>query len=121
MFIKGRGILEIGDDVIINSNHVFNPIGGQGVTSIVVDEGAKLLLGSQVGISNSAFYCTTGITIEDNVLIGGSCKIWDTDFHSLDKNIRGTKYDKGISLPVRIKKNCFHWSKLYNIKRSYYR
>lgn len=40
-------------------------------------------IGNNVGITNSCFVSTKGITIEDNVLIGGNCKFYDTDFHSI--------------------------------------
>ncbi|MDN3664920.1 MULTISPECIES: acyltransferase [Algibacter] len=83
LFLKGRGLLEVGDDVTINSNYFFNPIGGQTFTSIVVGKNAKLSIGDRVGISNTAIYCAQEIVIKNNVLIGGDCKIYDTDFHSV--------------------------------------
>ena len=62
-----------------------------------------------VGISNSTIICSTRIKIEDNVLIGNGCKIWDTDFHSLDSKIRGTQGDSVDTKreSIKIKKNAF--------------
>ncbi|WMI66630.1 acyltransferase [Aestuariibaculum sp. YM273] len=107
LFLKGKGNITFGNHVTINSNYFFNPIGGQTFSSIVVAKQAKLKIGNHVGISNTAIFCSIEIVVEDNVLIGGGCKIWDTDFHSLDKNIRGTEKDNGESIPVKIKKNAF--------------
>ncbi len=42
------------------------------------------MFGDNVGISSTAIICHKGITIGDNVKIGGNVVIYDTDFHSLD-------------------------------------
>lgn len=84
LFLKAKkGNLVIGEGVKFNSRASANPIGGDTRTSIVVAENAKLTIGNNVGISNSAFVCKTEINIGNNVFIGGSCKIWDTDFHPI--------------------------------------
>ena len=108
IFLKGRGLFEIGDNVTINSNYFFNPIGGQGFTSILVEEKGKLSIGNNVGISNTAIYCSNHIIIEDDVLIGGDCKIYDTDFHSLNIDDRLKKPEKNIQTkPVLIASGVF--------------
>ena len=61
-----------------------NPIGGDTVLRLVVGKGAELVIGNHVGISNSTIFSKNRIEIGDYVYIGGSCKIWDTDFHTLD-------------------------------------
>ena len=45
--------------------------------------GGTLSIGDNVGISNSTICCANKITICDNVNVGGGCKIFDTDFHSV--------------------------------------
>jgi len=42
-----------------------------------------LSIGNNVGISNSSIFCSKGITIEDDVMIGVNCIIMDTDHHSI--------------------------------------
>src|SRR5690606_35900711 len=82
----------------------YNVIGGDVRTNLIVEKGCKLIIGNNVGISNSTIVCHKSIVIEDNVLIGGGCKVYDTDFHSIclsqriepyqsvsDKNIEGVK------------------------------
>ncbi len=110
IFVKNLGKLVIGDNFKANSGKRYNPIGGDIILRLICLKDAELIIGSNVGISNSTIYCTTKITIEDEVVIGGGCKIWDTDFHSLNPNIRLTSLDKGGNIkksPICIKRNVF--------------
>lgn len=104
VFIRNKGELIIGENVRINSGKNYNVIGGDVRTNLIVEKGCKLIIGNNVGISNSTIVCHKSIVIEDNVLIGGGCKVYDTDFHSIclsqriepyqsvsDKNIEGVK------------------------------
>lgn len=107
LFFRCYGEFNYGSNVIINSSHAANPIGGNTFFSIVVCENGCLTIGDNVGMSSSAIYCIKNITIMDNVLIGGDCKIYDTDFHSIDPIIRLQDNDKGLSKPVLIKSGAF--------------
>jgi len=61
-----------------------------------------------LSMSNSAIVCVNSITIGDNVMIGGSCKIWDTDFHPIDPDMRKKDPNKNFkSRPIIIKDNAF--------------
>lgn len=107
--ISGHNKIEIGDNVIINSSSYFNRIGGDTRTLLVAYGNQKINIGNNVGISNSAIISHgEGITIEDFVMIGGSCKIYDTDFHSLDYVKRMEKNETDINTkPVLIKRAAF--------------
>lgn len=110
IFIENSGKIVIGDNFKANSGKRYNPIGGDTVLRLICTKNAELSIGNNVGISNSTIYCATKIVIEDNVAIGGGCKIWDTDFHSLDPTIRLTALDKGVNIKtgtIYIKKNTF--------------
>lgn len=108
IYIKSLGNLKIGDNCIINSSKNINPIGGDIISRLIVQENAMLHIGNNVGISNSTIYCVNKITIEDNVWIGGGCKIWDSDFHSIDPNIRLFQNDSNINTkPINIKERAF--------------
>lgn len=108
LFLLNKGKFILSDHVLINSKYSANPIGGQGFTSIVVEKDAILEIRKNVGISNSAIYCKKYILIEEDVLIGGDCRIYDSDFHSLDYIKRmGVKDDDIISKPVTIKRGAF--------------
>ena len=107
--LYGEGKIVIGDNVTLNSNIVFNPIGGISGISFHAAEGSVISIGNNVGISNSAFVAKgPGIEIEDDVMIGGSCKIYDTDFHSLTYAERIQYPDPGIKMgKVVIKQGAF--------------
>ena len=84
--INGRiyiyGKIVFGNDVSINSGFKYNPIGGQDRTIFYVRDKGNIIIGDNVGISNSAFFSTSSIRVEKNVRIGGGCKFYDNDFHS---------------------------------------
>lgn len=84
IFILNEGEITIGDHFKANSSKFANPIGGDGILRLVVRENGHLILGNNVGISNSTIVCWREIEIGNHVSIGGGCKIWDTDFHSTD-------------------------------------
>lgn len=108
LIVNNKGSLRIGDQARINSSKFKNIIGGDTRSSIIVKKGASLQIGRDFRMSNSAIYCAEQITIGDHVMIGGSCKIWDTDFHSLDRNQRMTNPNENYQTrPILIGNNVF--------------
>jgi acetyltransferase-like isoleucine patch superfamily enzyme len=109
IYINSKGNITIGTKCLINSGFQYNPISSQiKYTRITIKENASLSIGKNVGISNTCIYCANNITIKDNVLIGDGTKIWDTDFHSLDPEIRNFKGDYKINTkPIVIEKGVF--------------
>lgn len=68
----------------------------------------KIQIGNNVGISNAALVCRSGITIKDWVKIGGNVKIYDNDFHSIDYLRRREAVDESIQAePVVIEEDAF--------------
>lgn len=104
------GVCNIGDNFTMNNGMRYNPIGYPQPCMMVVTQGAKLIIGKNVGISQTSLICHHSITIGDNVKIGGGVKIYDTDFHSLDPDIRKNKeldiQSKKVA-PVIIGNNVF--------------
>lgn len=101
---------KIGNNCVINSGIVSNPIGRYTPSFFMVRENANLIIGNNVGISSAAIICHKGITIEDNVKIGGGVCLYDTDFHSLNPIDRGIpNMDKmnANSSSILIKENAF--------------
>jgi acetyltransferase-like isoleucine patch superfamily enzyme len=107
IFITGHGVLRLGSGVRINSSLSSNPIGGDTRCIFSMDSGTVISIGNNVGISNSALICKEKITIADNVIIGGGCKIYDSDFHSLDFDIRMSREDIPKKAEVVIKNGAF--------------
>ena len=110
IYVKNNGgTLKIGNNFTANSGINENPIGGDNLLRLVVyKKNAQLLIGENVGISNSTFVCWDKIEIGNNVVIGGGCKIWDTNFHSLDPITRTGVLDIDIKTnPIKICDNVF--------------
>jgi acetyltransferase-like isoleucine patch superfamily enzyme len=108
LLIKNNGKIDIGNSVRINSSMFANPIGGDGKTMLTTGPKGSIQIGNNVRISNAAIVSQETITIEDNVFLGGSCKIYDSDFHSLIPKFRCMDDDPDIKTkPVRICKDAF--------------
>lgn len=106
--IFNKGKLSISKNCKINSGQRFNPIGGDTITRFVIRKGGQILIKENVGISNSSFVSSSSIIIGENSIVGGGCKIWDTDFHSIYYSDRACKPEKNINTkPIIIGKNCF--------------
>lgn len=109
LFIRSSGVIKLGAGVTLNSCYSANPIGGAVMSSFKVFKGGSLQIGNRVGISNSAICCASLVVLEDDVLIGGNCAIYDTDFHSTKYNERiKNELDQDVrSSPVLIKRGAF--------------
>jgi acetyltransferase-like isoleucine patch superfamily enzyme len=102
------GSIAFGKNSIINSSKYKNIIGGDTRSSVVVKKNGQLNTGTNLRMSNSAIYCADKITIGDNVMIGGSCRIWDTDFHPLHPGTRTDNPNEGYKTkPIIIGNNVF--------------
>lgn len=103
-----KGTIEIGRNVQFRSGKNYNIIGGDTRLILHTYQDGVIKIGNNVGIANSAIVSMNHIEIEDDVFIGGSCKIWDTDFHSLYLEKRLMPYDTDInSKPILIKEGAF--------------
>jgi acetyltransferase-like isoleucine patch superfamily enzyme len=104
------GIFSIGKNLCMNNGIRGNPIGCFNRCTFFVDKGANLKIGSNLGISQAAIICHLSIEIGDNVKIGGGARIYDTDFHSIDPELRlnpKTDFANKRKLPVVIEDNVF--------------
>ncbi len=95
-FRRGKGTITIGDDFKANSGSHHNPIGGDSKLRLIAVGDGHISIGSNVGISNSTFVSRQSIIIGNHVRIGGGCRIWDNDFHSLDPLERTNGGDEHI-------------------------
>lgn len=99
----------IGNNFAMNNGIKGNPIGSYRKCTIFVDKNAELKIGNNVGISQTALICHKSITIGNDVKIGGGVSIYDTDFHSLNPDIRksGEDMEHRMEKSVVIKDNAF--------------
>jgi len=98
--------IRIGENVTINSCFGSNPIGGDERTVLFAKGEGKIIIGDNVGISNSAIIATTSVKIGNNVMIGGNVKIYDTDFHWIEAGKR-MEQPGGMSQSVIIEDEVF--------------
>jgi len=73
-----------GSNITIKSGINNNPLSRNIETTICVEDGALLSIGSNCGISSSCIWAHTAIEIGDRVMIGANTIIMDSDAHSLD-------------------------------------
>ncbi|MCJ8319609.1 MAG: acyltransferase [Colwellia sp.] len=116
IFIRNYGGITLGRNVKITSSFSKNPIVNSFFTSLVTEKNGKITIGDNTGISNSFFYSVSSITIGENVLIGAGCKVYDTDFHSIDPSERIKVGDKGRCKPVSIGDNVFIGASTFILK-----
>ena len=107
VYIHGfNGGVIFGNGCIVRSNENSNVSSGGNHTHLQVGENAHIIIGSNVKMSQVYITAMNNVTIQDNVMIGACVKIWDTDFHSADYELRlqskGTK-----TAPVTIKEGAF--------------
>lgn len=108
--VARKGKCVIGDKFLMINNIRGNPIGRVHKCILFVDNGAELIIGNNVGMSSTALVAKTSIRIGDNVKIGGGVCIYDTDFHSLDPEMRKVSAMDRINTnnkPVIIGNNVF--------------
>jgi acetyltransferase-like isoleucine patch superfamily enzyme len=87
MRIHNAGRTVIGRGVRINSGPS-NYVGGDRRMAIWVGKAGRLEIGDGCALSNSTIVCTDRVVIGEHAFIGGSCDIYDTDFHQLDAESR---------------------------------
>lgn len=112
----GKEGIVIGNNVFVNSARLANPIGGDTKTIMFVCEGAKLIIGNGVKISNATFFATESITIGDQTFVGGGTRIYDSDFHSVYPEYRLNGNTHIITAPVIIGKRVFIGSNVQILK-----
>lgn len=87
--------LIIGDNFTFSSGDGINPLCRNIRGKIYLDQGAKIYIGNNVGISSACLWAKELIEIGNYVNIGGDCIIMDTDAHNLNWDIRaGVAHDE---------------------------
>lgn len=107
IYFRNFGKITIGNNVSVNSHRIADPIGGDTKTMLLSGVGGELILHDGVSISNATIYASQLVEIGEQTCIGGSVKIYDTDFHSTvaEKRLNGNV--DVPSKPVIIGKRVF--------------
>lgn len=107
LIVQGHGKYKIGENVRINSKETVNPIGG-GRTVLQTFGDASITIGNNVGMSHAILCARKSIVIENDVMLGGGVKVYDTDFHSTAYEERVHNGDKKVkSKEIRICEGAF--------------
>lgn len=109
MVARGAKGMSIGKNFAMNNGISHNPIGMPQPCTFFVDRGCSLIIGNNVGISQTALIAHADITIGDNVKIGGGTCVYTSDFHSLNSKLRrsGEDLKHRKSAPVTIEHDAF--------------
>ena len=103
-----KGSIILGENITIMSGKRYNIIGNDFRVVLRTIQNGSILIGNNVGLSNSTFVSANSIVIEDDVMIGGNCQIFDTDFHPIAfKDRIEHDSDGGDTKPVLIKQGAF--------------
>jgi acetyltransferase-like isoleucine patch superfamily enzyme len=78
------GRIRIGRGVVINSSYRSNPVGGERTCFLIKGPEALIEIGDRTGMSNVLIAAKTHVRVGADVNLGAGCRIFDTDFHSLD-------------------------------------
>lgn len=105
---KGKRFI-IGDGFSMNNGVSNNPIGCPQPCTFFVGDNSEIIIGNNVGISQTALISHCSISIGDNVKIGGGTCIYTTDFHTLNPVTRASENDQRecVKKPVTIEDNVF--------------
>ena len=104
VYIRGCGLIKIGDDFRFSSGDSINPICRNIRGEIYFDSpDAHIIIGDRVGMSSTCLRAKTSITIGNDVNIGGDCLIMDSDTHPVNYIKRRREYGKTV--PPEVKNN----------------
>jgi acetyltransferase-like isoleucine patch superfamily enzyme len=107
--IRDGGTFTFGYGLYMVNNQKYSTLGKANKCKLLVYSGAKLTLGSRIGLSNVTIVATKQISIGNRVMIGGGVTIVDSDFHSMNAEYWFTPEDElqMISIPVNIGNDVF--------------
>ena len=104
----GRSIIQIGDNLIMRSRTISNPVSPYHPVFLSTrNNNAEIKIGNDCGITGGSIIAAERITIGDRVLIGSNCLIIDTDFHPLNKATRQEQPLQAKIQPVSISDDVF--------------
>ena len=101
---RKKSIVKFGNNITFNN---YNDVAWYSKCSIWVRDGATLVIDDSTGLNGSMVYAAKSVKIGKNVKIGGGTKIFDTDFHPLNYEIRRSSKEGTLSAPIVIEDDVF--------------
>ena len=93
--VRKRGAeITIGERFNFSSGLNINRISRRQIGCICAEEGARIVIGDNVGMSSPCLWARNSITVGNNVNIGACCVIMDHDAHSLNFELRRSRADE---------------------------
>ena len=111
--------IEIGDRAYLISRSVNTALGvNHPVVLRTLKNKARVAIGNDFGASGASICCAFSITIGNRVKMGANAIVTDTDFHSLDPQLRASNADLAHASfrPVRIGSDVFVGAGAYILK-----
>jgi acetyltransferase-like isoleucine patch superfamily enzyme len=101
--------ITLGDNCIINSNHMSNPAGViMPCYLATTKQNASIKIGNNVGMSGVSIVAAKAVSIGHDTQIGAGSCIWDNDFHPIDPTLRLVSKTKDYSTKeIYIGENVF--------------
>lgn len=109
--VREKSSIRIGRNFRMNNGMSGNQI-GFGETPCVLQalNGGKIVIGDNVGISQTAIIALADVTIGNNVMLGAGVKLYTSDFHSLDYKLRRNGNEDSANkknAPIVVEHDCF--------------
>lgn len=108
--VKGRGTIRVGTVSDLRSKSWSTAMGVlQPCVLNALMETSRIEIGQKCGMSGAVICAKESVVLGNNVQLGSGVFISDTDFHSMDYQVRGQEGDleAAQSAPVRIEDDCF--------------
>lgn len=109
--IREKSSIHIGKNFKMNNGMAGNQIGFGDSPCVLQAIGGSIVIGDNVGISQTALIACYGakIIIGNNTLLGSGVRIYTTDFHSIDYLLRRkeTRLQNIVGKDVSIGNDCF--------------
>lgn len=107
-WVSPGGRLSVGAGVRFVCGLRYNPVGHDSKNVLWVGPRGVLEIHDGAGLSSTTVVARGRVEIGKNTFVGGGCRIYDNDFHSLDPAIRVHGADDDVRVkPVRIGSECF--------------
>lgn len=100
--VFGGGKIRLGDNFMLTSGDGINPISSNLEACFLVESGATVTIGDDVGMSSTRLWIADSLTIGNHVKVGAGVLIIDTDTHPIDYRLRRTTNDGTLHAPISI-------------------